>query len=353
MFAFGFVISIVGVVAWPTQTPWYSIIGVTGVGALLTIPWVIIESIASTGISLNVIWQVLPGIWWPGRPLPQLVILMLGGAFEQMAGGFTTDLKYAHYAKIPPRAVFRGHILSCVVNCIMYCAILEVMLVYFNQDQTLCSWDNAQHMVCAYANSVYSSTIFYGAFGTNNMFKLYPILPWCFLIGALLGLAWVLSERALPRVHRHLQRRMDQERFASFDRRFWQPAASVLKCLHPSIALSGALQWAGNNNLTYATLGIYLAWLFQHYLKRRYTAWWGKYSYLIFAGLNVGVAISGLIVTLVFSFGAGKNTTFNWWGNTVAEQGVDWQLYNNNASLLPLPSSGYFGLPPKEYPLDW
>ena len=37
---------------------------------------------------------------------------MLGGAFEQMAGGFTNDLKYAHYAKLPPRAVLchpRGH----------------------------------------------------------------------------------------------------------------------------------------------------------------------------------------------------------------------------------------------------
>jgi hypothetical protein len=93
VFAFGFVISIVGVAAWPTQTPWYSIIAVTGIGGLLTIPWVIIESIAHTGISLGTIWQVLPGLWWPGQPLPQLVILMLGGAFEQMAGGFTTDLK--------------------------------------------------------------------------------------------------------------------------------------------------------------------------------------------------------------------------------------------------------------------
>jgi hypothetical protein len=53
---------------------------------------VIIESIAATGISLNVIWQVLPGLWWPGRPLPQLVILMLGSAFEQQAGSFTADL---------------------------------------------------------------------------------------------------------------------------------------------------------------------------------------------------------------------------------------------------------------------
>jgi hypothetical protein len=72
------------------------------------------------------------------------------------------------------------------------------MLVYFNQDSTLCQWDNKAHMVCNYANQVFASVIFFGAFGTNNMFKLYPVLPWCFLIGALLGLAWVLAEKAMP-----------------------------------------------------------------------------------------------------------------------------------------------------------
>jgi hypothetical protein len=320
---------------------------------LLTIPWVIIESIAATGISLNVIWQVLPGVWWPGRPLPQLVILMLGGAFEQMAGGFTADLKYAHYAKLPPRAVFRGHILSCVVNCFIYCAMLEVMLVYFNGDDTLCQWDNKSHMVCNYEHQVFANVIFFGAFGTNNMFKLYPVLPWCFLLGALLGLAWVLAEKWLPHARRHIQARMDERQFLSFHKYVWQPAASVFNCLNPAIALSGALNWAGNTNLTYATLGIYIAWLFQFYFKRRYTAWWGKYAYLIFAGLQVGVAISGLIVTLVFSFGAGKNASFKWWGNEVSQNGVDYQLYNNNASLLPLPAEGYFGLAPDQYPLDW
>lgn len=354
VFAFGFIISIVAVAAWPTQTPWWSILGVTAIGALLTIPWVVIESIASTGISLNVIWQVLPGVWFPGRPMPQLVILMLGGAFEQMAGGFTTELKYAHYAKLPPRAVFRGHVSACVINCFIYCAILEIMVVYYNADSTLCEWNNKQHMVCAYAQQVYASTILFGAFGTNNMFKLYPILPWCFLIGGLVGLAWVLAEKVLPRVRERIRARMDDaDKFTSFDQRFWAPASSVLACLHPAIALSGALNWAGNTNLTYATLGIYLAWVFQFYLKRRYTAWWGKYAFMIFAGLQVGVAISGLIVTLVFSFGAGKNADLGWWGNDVLTAGVDYQLYNNNASLKALPESGHFGLGPDQYPLDW
>jgi hypothetical protein len=185
------------------------------------------------------------------------------------------------------------------------------------------------------------------------MFKLYPGLPWCFLIGALLGAVWVLGERLAPSVRQYTQFKMHEKQFASFDRYFWRPAAGVLKCLNPAIALSGALQWAGNTNLTYATLGIYIAWYFQFYLKRNYTAWWGKYAYLVFAGLSVGVAISGLIVTLVFSFGAGRNASFSWWGNDVLQQGMDYQLYNNNASLEALPASGYFGLGPEEYPLSW
>lgn len=317
VFVFGFAISIIAVAAWPTQTPWWSILGVTAIGALLTIPWVIIESIAATGIQLNVIWQVLPGLWFPGRPLPQLVILMLGGAFEQMAGGFTQDLKYAHYARLPPRAVFRGHVSAVVVNCFIYCAILELLVAYYNENNTLCQWDNKQYMVCQYANSVFSSTILFGAFGTNNMFKLYPVLPWCFLVGALLGLVWVVSEKVLPRLRQRLLTTMEYDQFYKFDRYIWQPSAKALAVLNPAIALSGALNWAGNTNLVYATLGIYLAWLFQYYLKRNYTAWWGKYAYMIFAGLSVGVAISGLIVTLVFGFGAGSGVSFNWWGNTV------------------------------------
>jgi OPT family oligopeptide transporter len=353
VFVFGFVVSIISLTAWPTETPWWSILGVTAVGAVLTIPWVIIESIANTGIHLNIIWQVLPGVWFPGQPLPQLILLMLGAAFEQMAGSFSADLKYAHYASIPPRAVFRGHVSSVIVNCFIYCAILELLVLYAGADNTFCQWDNKKYMVCGYAHSVWSSTILFGAFGTNNMFRVYPVLPWCFLMGAFLGAAWIIGERLLPNVRTYIKGRLDNVTFGHFDQYFWSPAASFLACINPAIALSGGLEWAGNNNLTYATLGIYLAWFFQYYLKRRYTAWWGKYSYLIFAGLSVGVAISGLIVTLVFSFGAGQGVSFDWWGNSAPRAGVDYQLYNNNASLYPIPESGFFGLKPEDYPLDW
>lgn len=41
------------------------------------------------------------------------------------------------------------------------------------------------------------------------------------------------------------------------------------------------------------------------------------------------------------------------WGNTVSEAGIDYKAYNQNASLLPLPAKGYFGLEPDQYPLNF
>jgi len=353
LFLFGFTISMISVCAFPTTTPWWSIFALTGIGFVLTVPWVLIQSIASTGINLGVIWQVLPGAWFPGKPIAQLMLLMYGGAFEDIAGAFTQDLKYGMYARIPPRAIFRGHVIASAVNCIIYVGMVDVMLAYANADGTLCQYDNKQFMVCAYAHSVYSSTVEFGAFGTNNMFKLYPIMPYCFAIGAVLGAIWLLGESGGPRLRRFLESRMQGGAFSTFDRYVWGPTARTLGYVHPAIAMNGMLQWSGNNNLTQQTGGIIATYFVQHYLKRRYTAWWQKYAFLGYAGLAVGVTFSGLIITLVFSFGAGQGKSLKWWGNSVGQAGVDYKLYNNIGSLLPLPAKGYFGLDPDEYPTNW
>lgn len=44
---------------------------------------------------------------------------------------------------------------------------------------------------------------------------------------------------------------------------------------------AGALNWTGGNNLSYATTGVYMAFVFMYYIKRHYLAWWEKYNYLL------------------------------------------------------------------------
>lgn len=108
-------------------------------------------------------------------------------------------------------------------------------------------------------------------------------------------------------------------------------------------------QTAGNN-LTYATNRLYISFIFMYYIKRRYSAWWEKYNYLIEAGLDVGVALSAIVQTLAFDF---TGASLDWWGNSVSTQGVDFKSYLQNATLLPIPEKGYFGPEPKDWPHLW
>lgn len=61
-----------------------------------------------------------------------------------------------------------------------------------------------------------------------------------------------------------------------------------------------------------------------------------------------------LIQTLIFAFGNnGNGFRIDWWGNRVAQQGLDFASYNQNATLLPLPESGFFGPAKEDWPMDW
>lgn len=125
----------------------------------------------------------------------------------------------------------------------------------------------------------------------------------------------------------------------------------ISKCYHRARSAKWAMLTWRFLSLSYATNGIYISFIFMHYIKRRYSAWWEKYNYLLEAGFDVGVAISGIVQT--FAFSMGTKVALDWWGNKVATAGVDYVSYNQNASLYPIPDVGYFGVPPDQYPLKF
>ena len=260
-----------------------------------------------------------------------------------------SDQKLAHYAKLPPRAIFRAQMLSAFLNCFIFIGMLNWMVDNFDNG-SLCTWDNKSHFVCTDAVLVFASAIEYGAFGVTNFFTLYPILPWCFLIGTIVGITWGIGHRFGASIRYWCQDRLTERRFELVDRWIFTPI-SWIGVINPAIAYGGVLNWTGGNNLSYATNGMYISFIFMYHIKRRYGAWWEKYNYLLEAGFDVGVAVSAIVQTLAFQFG--PPVSLNWWGNTVATAGVDYLSYNQKAPLLPIPEVGYFGLPPDQYPMHF
>ncbi|KAK7738441.1 oligopeptide transporter 6 [Diatrype stigma] len=341
-------LGIVALAVWPLSVPIWSLFAVIGISAVMLIPSVLLLASANVTVGFNVLFQMLGGVWFAGNPEALIIVTAFGQTFNPQAENYIADQKMGHYAKIPPRAVFRGQVIAVVCNCFIFVGMLDWMVTNFDEG-TLCRWDNPQHFVCTDAVLVFASAIEYGAFGVRNMFELYPILPWCFLAGAVVGTAWGFGRRYGPGIRKNARLQLSNGIGGYLETYLFGPM-SWLKWFDPAVFWSGALQWTGGNNLSYATNGLYLSFIFMYFIKRRYMAWWRKYNYLIEAGFGVGVAISAIIQTFALSF---PGIEVDWWGNSVSTAGLDYQAYNQNATLLSVPKGGYFGPSPDDYPMKF
>lgn len=165
-----------------------------------------------------------------------------------------------------------------------------------------------------------------------------------------MGIFWGFMQKFGQNIKDVARRHWSEQTFERFDRYMFRPM-ELFGWFDPTVFWAGSLTWSGGNNLSYATNGLYISFIFMYVIKRRYEAWWQKYNYLLEAGFDVGVAVSGIIQTFALDFG-GK-VALDWWGNTVSTSGVDFLSYNQNASLYPIPESGYFGLAQKDYPMKF
>ena len=336
--------------AWPTLLPPWVMFAVLLFHIILLVPSTVIESYANVRMDGGILFLVLAGLWLEGNPKGTMVALMFGTQFGQQTDNFINDLKFGHYAKIPPRAMFRGQILSVIINTFIWLGLTNWMIEHF-QVGSFCQWDNVQHMVCPGAHSQFALAQMYGGFGVRNMFILYPILPYVFLIAGVGGLVWAFTERFGPGLREKARLRWSEGSFRSADIALFRPV-SAIGWIDPAIFLHGMVDWTGGTNLSYYTQGVYISAIFMKYLRHHYSAWWQKYNYLLESGFDLGVAISGIIQTLIFAMGNhGHGYSIKWWGNTISTAGVDFKAYNQKASLLPIPDVGYFGLAPDQYPM--
>jgi len=108
--------------------------------------------VATSNVALHtgVLFQLLAGVIYAGNPQAQIIMQAFATNFQSQADNYIADQKLAHYAKLPPRAVFRSQIIAVFINCFLFIAMLNWMVGNFNRG-TLCTWDNEQRFVCAVA----------------------------------------------------------------------------------------------------------------------------------------------------------------------------------------------------------
>ncbi|KAK9257680.1 OPT oligopeptide transporter protein-domain-containing protein [Lipomyces tetrasporus] len=228
----------------------------------------------------------------------------------KMSGlGYNPWQKLAHYAKIPPRAVFRAQVIASIVQIFVTAGAMEYLVQGL---AGFCSWTQPARFTCPFAQELYADTLLMGVVGPRRTLDfLYPTMKYAFLIGAILAFPCFIVRKYFP----------DQFRY-----------------FHPVLFLGGFLRWGSQYNLAYYTPGFYVSAFFMFYVRRRYLAWWAKYNYILSCALTAGVAFGGILIFLALQYHPKKLV---WWGNTVSRAGIDGV---GTATLKAIPEVGYFGL---------
>ncbi|VVT58648.1 uncharacterized protein SAPINGB_P006314 [Magnusiomyces paraingens] len=291
---------------YPTNTPVWGIFFTIGINFIFLIPITLIYSVTGFSFGLNVLVELIVGYAIPGNGTALNILKAYGYNIDGQAQNYITDQKMGHYAKIPPRAMFKGQIISTLFQVLVSVGVVNWQI---SNIEDLCTSHQEQKFTCPGPNTFFSASVFWGVIGPKRVFGgLYPILQWCFLIGALLPIPFLMLRKFFPKTMRYFQ---------------------------PTLIIGGMLQYAPYN-LTYFTGGLYLSYIFNYHIRRRYLAWWEKYNYVLSASLTAGVAFSAIIIFFAVQY---HDKSISWWGNNVPYNGQD---YAGNP-LLEIPDGSYVG----------
>ncbi|KAJ9136891.1 OPT-domain-containing protein [Pleurostoma richardsiae] len=335
------ILSIVFLKIFPLDTPVWLVFLLIAINLIFAVPLSFLSATTGTNLGLGSLIQVITGFLLPNNPNAFLFSQSLGSwALEYSAGysdNYVQDQKMAHYCKIAPRAVFRSQIFTIVITCFVAVGTQDFILTSV---EGLCTATQPSKFTCAGDGApMYASSLMWGLLGSDRMFNsLYPLFKWCFLIGFLIALVFLVGQglgpKYLPGVREKLRVTLRPRTFALLDRTLFPFIASLL-WLNPILIIQGIQHWAPSN-LSYKTPGMILSFVFMYWMPRHRLAWWEKYNYVLSAAFTCGVAVSALVMFFAVQY---HPKHLSWWGNTVSSAGVD----GSSVGLMPIPDRGYFG----------
>ncbi|KAG2733926.1 hypothetical protein G9P44_003451 [Scheffersomyces stipitis] len=313
------VLAILCVKLYPAETPVWGIFFTVAINFCFLIPLTAIFSTTGFQFGLNVLVELIVGYALPGNGLALNFLKAFGYNINGQAQNYISDQKMGHYAKIPPRAMFRCQMLSVFITSFIG---LGVMNFTMSSVKDYCDPENRQKFTCPQSTVFYNASILWGVIGPKKVFEgIYPIMQYCFLIGFLLAFPCIAFKKYGPK--------------------------KLTKYFQPTLIIGGMLIYAPYN-LTYYTGGLYLSIASMWYLKKYYTTWWEKYNFVFSGAMDAGIAFSAIIIFFAVQY---VDKSIYWWGNNVPYLGIEGGEGQQTLLTAALDApDGYFGLRNGTYP---
>ncbi|TGO84229.1 hypothetical protein BPOR_0532g00040 [Botrytis porri] len=287
--------ALAAVCAYPTHLTWWALIIALIISLVWTIPIGIIYATTNIHLGLNVFTEYILGYMLPGRPIALMLFKTYGYITMNQAHAFLSDLKLAHYLKIPQRPVFWGQLIATVWSCFVQLGVLEWALGHI---EGICTSDQKNNFTCPGPRVFFNASVIFGLIGPQRIFSsgaIYGSLQYFWLAGALLPFVIYFLARAFPKSKIRL--------------------------------FSAPIFFGGMSELPPATPLNYLSWclygfIFQKYIKNRWRGLWMRFNYITSAGLDAGLAICTIVIIAALNL---TGTGFpDWWGNSVPGNTMDY-----------------------------
>ncbi|KAI1099980.1 OPT family small oligopeptide transporter [Jackrogersella minutella] len=305
------------VLGYDSQLPWWGFFISIILAFVFVIPTCMIMAVSNIVLSLNVIAPFIAGFIFQGKPIGVMIFKVFSTITLGQAQTYgtnmkqTSDLKMAHYMKVPPRVTFWCQVVASIWAVFVQIAVMNWTL---GAIPDVCAIDQKSHFTCPNGRAFFSSSIVWGVLGPQRMFgpgSMYVNFNWFWLIGAVTPvILWFLARKMKIGFVRHLNAPI------MFGAMAWLPPATP-------ISFSSWAIW-----------GL----IFNYGIRKRFGGWWRTYNYVTAAALDAGLILSTIVV--FFAITLPGVTIPQWWGNVDVFNTVD---ATDTAWLKTVPEGETFG----------
>ncbi|SCU89503.1 LANO_0D05204g1_1 [Lachancea nothofagi CBS 11611] len=255
------------------------------------VPQGLLEAVTNQHVGLNIITELICGYMLPLNPRANVLFKLYGFIVQRHGLDMSRDLKLALYMKISPRLIFAIQIYASLISGLVNVGIQEWMR---SNIKGLCSSDQPDGFTCPNGRAIFNASIIWSM--PQFLFspgRIYNPLMWFFLIGLI-----------VPFIVFGLQKLFKRNTF--------------LKFVHTPVFFTGPGNIPPSTPYNYT---LFFAMSFAlNTIRKRWPLWYGKYNFVMGAGVETGVALAVVIIFLAVQYPGGS---LSWWGNSVYKNTYD------------------------------
>ncbi|BBN04337.1 hypothetical protein MPTK1_3g03750 [Marchantia polymorpha subsp. ruderalis] len=270
------------------QMKWWGVLLADAVIALLLLPIAIIMATTNQLPNLAIMSQYLIGYIRPGEPVTSGVFRTLSTVVCGRSCLYLTNMKFAHYAKLPPRASFLSQVAGTVIATLVSMGVTWWLTSTISDICDVSRLPRGTPWTCPSDKVFFDQAVTWGLVGPKRLFDKggpYNSLNYYFLPGILFPIVLWLLRRAFPR-------------------------AEWISYINAPLIVRGAFLMPPSSVVSNTTW-LAIALVFSVYVFSYKKRWWQRYNYVLSAALDSGTVMMAIL--LYYSMDEGKKR-LHWWG---------------------------------------